>query len=193
MKNLKTILLLITALLFTGSSYAQNAEMDAAMKAWTDYMTPGKEHQQMGTSAGNWKAATKMWMDPTQPPMEMEARVQSEMILGGRYLVSRYNGMMMNMPFEGTSTLGYDNATKKFVSSWIDNMGTGMMYMEGQWQDKVKGVEYKGMGVDPVTGKEVPMREVYTIKDENTHMMEMYETKNGKERKTMEMVMTRIK
>ncbi len=193
MKKLTTILLLITALIITNSSYAQNAEMDAAMKAWTNYMTPGKEHQQMGTTVGNWKAATKMWMDATQPPMEMEARVQSEMILGGRYLVSRFNGMMMDMPFEGTSTLGYDNATKKYVSSWIDNMGTGMMYMEGQWQDKVKGVEYKGMGVDPVSGKEVPMREVYIIKDENTHVMEMYETKNGKERKTMEMVMTRIK
>jgi hypothetical protein len=35
------------------------------------------------------------------------------------------------MPFEGISTLGYDNAKKTFFSTWIDNMGTGMMVMEG--------------------------------------------------------------
>lgn len=27
------------------------------------------------------------------------------------------------MPFEGISTLGYDNAKKTFFSTWIDNMG----------------------------------------------------------------------
>lgn len=192
MKTLTRNLLIVLTLFFSGSAFAQNAEMDAMMKAWTDYMTPGKEHKELGTSVGNWKASLKMWMDPTQAPTEMESRVSNEMILGGRYLVSKYKGEMMGMPFEGISTLGFDNATKKYVSSWIDNMGTGLMYMEGMWNDAVKGIEFKGMGVDPVSGKEVPMRQVFMIKDDKTQVMEMYDSKTGKELKTMEIVLKRM-
>lgn len=29
--------------------------------------------------------------------------------------------------------MGYDNAKKKFVSTWIDNLGTGIINMPGEW------------------------------------------------------------
>jgi hypothetical protein len=40
--------------------------------------------------------------------------------------------------------MGYDNAKKKFVSTWIDNMGTGMMTAEGEWNPSKKSIEFKG-------------------------------------------------
>jgi Protein of unknown function (DUF1579) len=46
------------------------------------------------------------------------------MILGGRYQQSTTKGSFNNMPFEGISLLGYDNAKKVFMNSWVDNMGT---------------------------------------------------------------------
>lgn len=192
MKTFLTLFLFCCTWCCTEKALAQNPEMDAQMKAWTAYMTPGNEHKQMAASAGQWKATTKMWMDPSQPPMTMEARAISEMILGGRYMVSRYSGQMMGMPFEGISTMGFDNATKKYVSSWVDNMGTGLMYMEGKWRDDIKGIEFRGMGVDPATGKEVRMRQVFTIKDDKTQVIEMYDEKNGKETKTMEITLTKL-
>lgn len=192
MKTFLTLFLFCSAWCCIEKAFAQNAEMDAQMKAWTAYMTPGNEHKQMANSVGQWKASTKMWMDPKEPPMMMDARATNEMILGGRYLVSHYHGEMMGMPFEGVSTLGYDNATKKYVSSWVDNMGTGMMYMEGKWRDDIKGLEFKGMGVDPSTGKEVKMRQTFIIKDDKTQIMEMYDEKTGKEVKTMEITLTKM-
>jgi len=39
----------------------------------------------------------------------------------------------MGMPFEGMGLDGYDNASKEYISIWIDNMGTGIMYMKGKW------------------------------------------------------------
>ena len=35
------------------------------------------------------------------------------------------------MTFKGTGIEGYDNGKKKFVGTWMDNMGTGIMMSEG--------------------------------------------------------------
>ncbi len=43
------------------------------------------------------------------------------------------DGKMMEMPFHGIGTEGYDNVRKKFMASWIDNMGTGILLMEGTY------------------------------------------------------------
>ncbi len=49
-----------------------------------------------------------------------------------------------------------------------------------------------GTMVDPITGKERKVREVYTIVDDNTRKMEMFETVDGgEEYKSMEIVMKR--
>jgi hypothetical protein len=98
---------------------------------------------------------------------------------------------MMGMPFEGRSTVGYDNARKVFQSTWVDNMGTGIMYLEGKYNDKDNLISFTGKAVDPGTGKEEKVREVFKFIDENTRMMEMYMTKDGKEFKNMEIKITR--
>ena len=51
------------------------------------------------------------------------------MILGGRYLEQRYEGTMMGQPFSGIGVTGFDNYKKKFVSTWVDSMGTAIMTM----------------------------------------------------------------
>ena len=72
-------------------------------------------------------------------------------------------------------------------------MGTGIMYMEGTWDDATKSANFKGKSTDPATGKEMDIREVFTIVNDNTQKMEMYCTQNGQEMKSMEIVFTRAK
>ena len=38
---------------------------------------------------------------------------------------------MMGQPFTGIGVTGYDNHAKKYLSTWIDSMGTGIFSMEG--------------------------------------------------------------
>jgi hypothetical protein len=190
MKQLNTLFLFCCVFLTT-ELLAQNPT-DEQMKAWQAAMTPGTEHQQMAKGAGEWKAVTKMWMDPAQPPQTMEARAKYEMQMGGRYLVGHWKGEMMGMPFEGMSTTAYDNTAKKYMNSWVDNMSTGMMYMEGKWRDDIKGIEFMGTMVDPMTGKDTKMRQVLMFKDDKTQTMEMYVEDKGKEMKTMEITMTKM-
>ncbi|MDO9375610.1 MAG: DUF1579 domain-containing protein [Bacteroidota bacterium] len=169
------------------------AQSEAEMKAWQTFMTPGEPHKLLATSAGNWTEKISMWMDPSAPPTLTTTTTKSEMIMGGRYLMATSKGEMMGMPFEGMSIMGYDNAKKVYTSTWIDNMGTAVISMEGTWDDATKSVNFKGKSLDPMTGKEMMMRQVIKIIDDDTQEFYMYDIKNGKETKTMEIKSTRNK
>lgn len=183
---MKTALKIFTVILFfaiQSKSFSQTAE---EMKAWMDFATPGPVHEMIAKSNGDWIGDITMWMAPGAPPQTMTGEMNNKMILGGRYQYSTYSGNMMGMPFEGIAILGYDNAKKKLVSSWIDNMGTGIMNMEGTWDDATKSANMTGTMLDPMTGKECQVREVFKIIDDNNQVMEMYDNKTGTETKTME-------
>jgi hypothetical protein len=101
----------------------------------------------------------------------------------------------MGMPFEGIATVGYDNAKKVFVSTWIDNMGTGLMKTSGPWDEATKTMTLTGTQTDPARGKDCHVREVFKVVDDNTQLMEMYgpDPMTGKEYKMMEIKFTRKK
>ncbi|MCW3094155.1 MAG: hypothetical protein JWP81_5224 [Ferruginibacter sp.] len=169
------------------------AQTETEMKAWQDYMTPGEVHKMMAQANGEWNEEITMWMDPSQPPTKSTATSKNEMIMGGRYQVAKTTGMMMGMPFEGMSIMGYDNAKKVFTSTWIDNFGTGTITMEGTWDEPTKSITLTGKALDPMTGKEGTMKQVIKFIDNDTQQFEMYENKNGTEKKTMEIKSTRKK
>ncbi|SDM07563.1 DUF1579 domain-containing protein [Chryseobacterium taihuense] len=165
-----------------------------ATKAWIEYATPSDMHQMLAKSDGNWMGETTMWMEDGGKPMTSTYEAVNKMMLDGRYQMSNHKGNMMGMPFEGLSIVAYDNSKKKFVSTWIDNMGTGIMSMEGDWNPSTKSIEFKGKMTDPSRpGKDCDVREVFTFVDDNTQKMEMYgpDPKTGKEFKTMEIKFTK--
>lgn len=180
-------LLLLSATLISLSAVAQTAEE----KAWMAFMTPGEQHQAMAKENGKWNEEITFYMAPDAPPSTAKASCNNEMILGGRYQRSVHTGDMMGMPFEGISTTGYDNGRKVFFSTWIDNMGTGIMYMEGKYDAAKKMLELKGTTTDPVTGKAMPVRQTLRWVDANTQEMEMFNTANGKEYRSMVIKLTR--
>ena len=189
----KITLFICTALCITAFAKL-HAQDDAAMKAWQNYMTPGDVHKMLATSDGTWNEDITMWMAPGVPATKSTATAENKMILGGRYQQSTTKGTFNNMPFEGISTLGYDNAKKVFMNSWVDNMGTGIMQMQGTWDPAAKTINFKGTSVDPTTGKDMNVRETFTLVDNNTQMMTMYNTvQDGKEYKSMEIKFTRSK
>jgi hypothetical protein len=166
----------------------------AAMnKAWAAYMAPGKVHQMLAKADGKWAAEISFYQSPGQKPVVNKASCENKMILGGRYQQSIYKGVIDDMPFEGQGTLAYDNSKKVFISTWIDNMGTGVMQLEGTFDEATNTLNLKGRATDAVTGKDIIVRETMKIVDENTHQMEMFDTKEGKETKTMSILLKRAK
>ena len=147
---MKRITLTICAVLVTVICCKVSAQSEAEMKAWMEYMTPGDFHKEMAKWDGEWNEDITMWMAPGAPPTKSTASCVNKMILGGRYQSSTHSGSFNGMPFEGMSTTGYDNAKKIFISTWMDNMGTGIMVMEGKWDEKTKTLHLKGKQTDPI-------------------------------------------
>lgn len=186
---MKKTILSIAAVLLAFAGFTQSEEDMAAMMAAA---TPGEMHHMLARYNGHWKAETKFWMMPGSEPMTSTAEVTTDMYMDDHYSKSMYNGEMGGMPFHGESTTGYDNVRKIFINTWIDNMGTGIMYSEGKWNEQNKSIEYKGQMSDPMSNGLVSFRQVVTYTDNNNYKMEMYNTMNGKEFKSMEVIFTRM-
>lgn len=164
------------------------------MKNWQEYMTPGDMHKMMATWDGTWNGDLTMWMEPGAQETKSTATAVNKMLMNGLYQESTHSGEMMGMPFNGRSTVGYDNHEKQFVSTWIDNMGSGMMVMKGPWDEATKTMTLKGKMVDPASKGEMTVRETFKIIDENTQEMEMFVTMpDGSEFKNMNIKFTRKK
>ena len=100
----------------------------------------------------------------------------------------------MGRSFEGHSIMGYDNAKKMFVSTWIDNLGSGIIYMTGTYDETTKTLNLKGQQTDPITGKDMDIREEMTMIDNDSYTMSMYGSgMDGKETKWMEGLFKRKK
>ena len=184
---MKKGILTVTILMSLFVCFTASAQSDsAAMKKWMESMMPGEMQSNLASNEGEWSTETTLWLNPSAPPVTSKGACVNKMILGGRYLESRHTGTVMNMPFEGIGTYGFDNVKKVFVVSWIDNMGTGIMHMEGTWDDATQSVTFRGTQADPFTGATVDMMEVHKIIDSNNQLMEMFVVQNSHEIKTMQ-------
>ena len=160
---------------------------------------PGENHQRMQGLVGTWSYVSKWWMNPDASPNESSGSTVTKSVMDGRYLISDHigkmqmpgpDGKMMDMEFKGMAVEGYDNAKKKYVASWIDNMGTGIMNLEGTYDPASKTLTYYAE-YEAMPGTKMKIREVVTKKDENHHTLEFFEDRGGKEVKTMQIDYTR--
>ena len=73
----------------------------------------------------------RVWLDPSKPPVESSATSVSTWVLGNRYVQQMLSGYIGNEPWSGISYAGFDNVTKKYVSTYMDTGGTGMEWYTG--------------------------------------------------------------
>jgi hypothetical protein len=73
-------------------------------------------------------------------------------------------------------------------------MGTAIMLMTGHYDPAAKMFTYKGDMDDMMKpGTKVKVRQTVKILNEDSHLMEWYETRGGKEIKTLEIAYSRQK
>ena len=181
------------------ASDKQPSESDM-MAMMMEMAKPGENHKILQDGAGSWTYTVKMWMSPDAPAMESSGTSVARSVFDGRYLITEHtgkmqmpggaDGKMQDMEFKGMATEGYDNAKKKFVSSWIDNMGTGLMYMEGTYDPATKTLTYQGE-YQMMPDTKTKVRETIKFTDKNHRTFEFFEDRGGKEVKTMELNYTR--
>ena len=175
-----------------GEGHDEEAKM---MEMWAKMGAPGEHHKQLEPFAGKWSYLTKWRMSPEQPWGESRGSAVFEWVMGGRFLLQHIKGEdedpMMGR-FEGMGFLGYDNATHKHVSTWIDTMGTGVMLSEGSCDESGKVFTLVGSYFDPMIGKETKAKSISRIISNDKHVFEMYGlSEKGEEFKTLEVTYTR--
>lgn len=156
--------------------------------------TIGEMQKLLASGKGEWAGKSTMWMFPGAPAITSDNTSTVTSLMDGRYTKVEVKGEIPGMgPFHGIGVYGYDNVSKQFVSSWIDNHSTGIMQGTGELSKDKKTLTWDYSCSCPLTGKPQKMREVETYIDENNHRLEMWGTdpKSGKEFKMMQIDMTR--
>ncbi len=111
-------------------------------KLFEEYATPGEEHQQFRRMVGDWKTKTTNYYPNPEEPTVTEGKASFRLLLGGRFLQQRFQGEYDGKRYSGIGTTGYDKALEKYVGSWMDTMGTGIMHTTGIYnEDKHQMVE----------------------------------------------------
>lgn len=171
------------------------------MKQMMEISKLNENHKLLSSLDGNWSYTIKTWMnpDPNAPPQESKGTATRKTVMGGRYVMMDVTGKMQmpgadgkmkDMQFKGMGIEGYSNVKKKFVASWVDNMGTGIEFSEGTYDPATKTLTYTSE-IEPMPGMKMPVREEIKIADNNHMSLEWYENHGGQEKKTMEIHYTR--
>ena len=191
---LLTCLCLVMLAVPTSAEDKQSAhprDPQAMMETYKKLATPGEPHQQLARLAGRWTTTSKAWMEPNKPAMESTGACEYTVLLDGRYIQQECTGEMMGQPFTGIGVHGYDNVSKKYVTTWIDSMGTGIFFMDGTASPDGKTITLMGSHPDPFEGV-MKHRAIWTFVDANTQTFEMYgEHEHGHETKMMQITYTR--
>lgn len=172
-----------------------NAEQQAMMAAWQKAGIPGAQHKQLAEHfVGKWTTKQTMWMDPAAPPMTETGTSVEVAVLGGRQVRTDFSSQWMGQPFEGVGYTGYDNVTGKYVSTWTDNSSTSVLVSHGDYDAATSTYTFHGEMADPMkTGAKTPVRQTLHIVDADHHVWEMYESRDGKEARTMQIEYVRTK
>lgn len=125
---------------------------------------PTKEHQWLAQFVGEWDTVAKGTMGPGQPPMECSYKLSSKM-LGGFWTVNEIKGDMAGTPMNGIQTIGYDEAKKKYVGTWVDSMMPFMWQYEGSVDKSGKILTLEADGPNFTTpGKLTKFQDIYEFK-----------------------------
>ena len=171
-----------------------SAEQQVMQKKWAAFATPNEHHKVLDAKIGKWNDTVKMWMDANSPPDESKCTSEFAWAMDGRYLTDHTSGTTTMGPFEGMGYSGYDNLKNKYVSVWIDNTGTGIMYFEGTYDAKTKTFTYASETPDVEAGKYVKNRWTEKWVSPDKFVVESFVAgKDGKEFKCLEVTYERAK
>lgn len=194
MKNLK-ILTTATVLLlsiFSVQILAQEEPFtEEQMAAYMEAIAPNQEHQWLKKFDGKYSYEMTM-SGPGAPEEKSTGLCKREMVLGGRYQVMNIRGESSGMPFEGMAINAYDKVSEMYLSTWIDNWGTGILFFKGE-RDGNK-IEFIAPFLNPMYNRQETHRMVIEYIDDDKDIMDYYiKPEDGEEYHAIHTVYTRIR
>jgi hypothetical protein len=155
---------------------------------------PLAEHKILASEVGTWDATIKTFTGgPDAEPSVSKGTEVNEVLPGGMWLLSKFQGDFGGMKFEGRGQFGYDPVKKKYVGTWIDSTSTILSVLEGEYDAKAKTMTYVGEGFDPDQNAKFNQKMVTTTKDDGSRVFTLYMKYAGQPAEVKFMEITYIK
>lgn len=178
----------------TAAAPQATPEQQAMMEAWQRMSEVRAEHKQLASFAGHWTAKSTMWEAEGAPPSSSEAKATSSLLYDGRYVETVYEGDYQGQAFTGRSMMGFDNLAGKYFNTWVDSMSTGFWLSYGTFDHTSNTYTFTGDMRDMMKPDTmVKVRTTIRIDGPDAYTFDWYETRDGKERKTMSIAYARAK
>lgn len=170
-------------------THAREASPAAAS---TTRESPGPEVKRLNALAGHWTVRQSMWTDPARPPAIDLGEATITPVLGGRHWRQDLRIDSPRGVFRGLGYLGYDLATHRYDSLWMDVNFTGVIVAHGNYDPSRHTYELLGAVPDPHhPGATLPLREVMHVQDADHFTYEYYEHHEGREMLAVRLQYTR--
>ena len=167
----------------------------AAARAQEGEARPTAEHRELAKEAGVWDAEIRLYMQgPDVAPVVSKGVSESEVMPGGLWLTSKFEGKLGDKPFSGRGISGYDPIKKKFVDVWVDSTDSGLTLLEGEYDEATKTLTSVGRSKDPRSGKPYDIKTTTALKGDDERLFTFYmknEDTGGDYYKLMEMAYKR--
>ena len=143
-------------------------------------------HDVLKKDLGQWDAEMLMWMEgPKSEPLKTTGSESNEMI-GGLWVVSRFQAEIFGQEFTGQGQFGYDPTKKKYVFTWVDSMTPVLGTMSGDYDAETKTMTMTGKMYDPQQAAYIESKNVTQYAGPDKRVMKMYAKMQGEWVQTME-------
>jgi len=173
-----------------GGSAAEPEE--EAAESLEDLTIPGKPHEVLAGTVGEWSLTLRVWSAPEGEPVETTGTATGRWILGERFVETTYQGEVMGRPFEALKIEGYEKVSEEYVSTWRDNLGTYTLIFEGTCGDDCRERTMIATFKDPISKQQLRIKGLTTLTGEDSYSYESYILMpDGSEFKNMELLAER--
>ncbi|GAB1596863.1 DUF1579 family protein [Lysobacter claricitrinus] len=175
---------ILALLLATTGTTARSADSALPSRPHTD-TTAG---QRLAELTGLWSVKQELWLQPG-PPQVDTGTAMFAMVLGGRQLQQDLR-VGSRVPFQALGYIGYDPATRRYISTWMDLNLTEVIVMRGSYDTGTRTYRLSGdMAADD--GQRIPTREELQQLDDGHFVVRYFETRRGKETLVVQLAYSR--
>ncbi|MER8477368.1 MULTISPECIES: DUF1579 family protein [unclassified Mesorhizobium] len=176
-----------------GSSAAAEPPTQSELPNWLRRGLPGPGHEVLAPMIGTWRVQMSFYgtlgRSPDQPPLVTDDLISHrQWLAGGRYIEDIMEGTLDGAPVWRKGWLGYSIMDGRYEWVTIDPVNTTMMYFKGvpnsgdQRPISMSGTfTDQGVAGEETVGKQVGMRTVIKIENNDRHIIELYFTRPGQQ------------
>jgi hypothetical protein len=136
---------------------------------------PTEQHRELAKEVGAWDAEIKLFLrGPDGPPEVSEGVQEYELLPGGLWLTSKFEGKVAGQPSSGRGLSGYDPVKKKFVEFWVNSTDPHPTLLEGEYDPATKTLTNLGKSTDPRTGKSYDVKTTTVTKGDDERALTYY-------------------